>query len=222
MHDGTDPDLLTFLSRPGFGSFASDTTRKRNLNAFIQCFDTGTAPVVGYTRTVRAANLAASTADWSVLEAQAVATASDLVVRLLENGARRGFVYRPSTNDYLGDQTALAPLTRTALEAKITAGATATIMGVPRTSGQRLGIDRNGNGIPDGDEPLPSLAISLAVSAPLLAWPAAGAGHVLEFTTSLSLPNWQPVTEPRGTSGSSINVADPAAGTQRFYRLRRP
>lgn len=222
MHDGTDPDLLTFLSRPGFGSFASDTTRKRNLSAFIQCFDTGTAPVVGYTRTVRAATLAASAADWSVLEAQAVASASDLVVRLLENGTRRGFVYRPSTNDYLGDQAALAPLTRTALEAKITAGATATIMGVPRTSGQRLGIDRNGNGLPDGDEPLPSLGISLAVSAPLLAWPAAGAGHVLEFTISLNPPNWQPVTEPRGTSGSNINVADPTAGTQRFYRLRRP
>jgi hypothetical protein len=44
----------------------------------------------------------------------------------------------------------------------------------------------------------------------------------LEFTISLNPPNWQPVTEPRGTSGSNINVADPTAGTQRFYRLRRP
>ena len=222
MHDGADPDIHTFLSRPGFGSFASDTTRKRNLSAFIQCFDTGTAPVVGYTRTVRAATLTASAADWSVLEAQAVATASDLVVRLLENGARRGFVYRPATNDYLGDQAALAPLTRAALEAKITAGATATIMGVPRTSGQRFGIDRDGNGILDGDEPLPRLDIALAVGPPLLAWPSAGAGHVLEFTNSLNPANWQPVTEPRGTSGLNINVADPTADLQRFYRLRRP
>ena len=222
MHDGQEPDFVSFLTRPVFGSFATDLTRKRNLSAFMQCFDTGTAPAVGHTRTVRAATLAASAAEWSVLEAQAAAIYSDLVVRLLENGGRHGFVYRPATNDYLGDQAALGPLTRAALEAKIAAGATATIMGTPRTSGPRLAIDRNGNGIPDGDEPLPQLGLTFAASAPLLAWPAAAAGHVLEFTDALNPPNWQPVTEPRGTAGPNLNVPDPTAGPRRFYRLRQP
>ncbi len=222
MHDGTDPDIVAFLSRPAFDTFATDTTRKRNLSAFIQCFDTGTAPAVGHTRTVRAATLAASTGDWSALETQVAAIYCDLVVRLLENGARRGYVYRPATNDYLSDQAASGPVTRAALEAKIAAGATATIMGVPRTCGPRLAIDRNSNAILDGDEALPPLGLTFAASAPLLAWPAAGAGHVLEFTDALNPPNWQPVTEPRTTAGPTLNVPDPAAGPQRFYRLRVP
>ena len=31
---------------------ATDTTRKNNLSAFVECFDNGTAPAVGYTRTL--------------------------------------------------------------------------------------------------------------------------------------------------------------------------
>ncbi len=226
VHDGSNPDIFTFLSHPVFGSFAADTTRKRNLAAFVQCFDTGTAPAVGYGRTVSAATLAASGADWSLLEAQAAATvsgiSSNLVVRLLENGERHGLLYRPATNDYLSDQAALGALTRAALEAKVAAGASVTIMGTPRGSGQRLAIDRDGNGIPDADEPTPRLDLSIAAGTPQLAWPAAAAAHVLEFTDSLNPPNWQPVTQPRGTVGSAINVPDPTAGPRRFYRLRRP
>src|SRR5437763_16016516 len=58
VHDGTDPSLFTFLSRPVFGTFANNTTIKNNLSAFVQCLDTGTAPCVGYSRTVTPANFA--------------------------------------------------------------------------------------------------------------------------------------------------------------------
>ena len=222
MHDGMSPDFLAFLSRPVFGTFAADTTRKRNLNAFMQCFDTGTAPAVGYTRTVGAATLAASTADWSLLESQTAANNSEMVVRLLENGERHGFVYRPATNDYLSDQAGLGPFTRAALEAKIAAGATLTIMGAPRTSGQRLSVDRDGDALLDADEPMPRLDISFAPNAPQLAWPGVNAAFVLEFTDSLAPANWQPVTEPRISAGASVNVLDPTVGAQRYYRLRKP
>ena len=226
MHDGNEGDLVNFLSQPFFGGFAADTARKRNLSAFMQCFDTGTAPAVGYTRTVRAETLAASAADWSVLETQAVPTASvhssDLVVRLIQGSERHSFVFRPATNDYASDQAGFGPLTRAALEAKVAAGATLSLMGVPRTSGQRIARDRNGNGILDADELLPRLEIALAAGVPQLAWPVAGAGHVLEFTDSLDPPNWRPVTSPRTSAGSAILVSDPAPGQQRFYRLRRP
>ena len=220
-HDGMEPDFITFLSRPVFGSFSNDTARKRNLSAFLNCFDTGTAPAVGRTRTITAATLAAGGADWSLLESQ-VAANSDLVIRLFENGERHGFVYRAATNDYLGDQTGFGPLTRAALEAKIAAGATLTAMGVPRTSGQRLGVDRDGDAILDADEPMPRLDLAFPTNAPQLAWPAVDAALVLEFTDSLAPPNWQPVTEPRIPAGASVNVLDPTAGTQRYYRLRKP
>ena len=221
-HDGGEPDSATFLSRPFFVMFAADTVRKKNLAAFMQCFDTGTAPAVGYTRTLTSATLAGSGADWSLLEAQAAASNSDLVIRLLENGERHGFVYRVATNDYLGDQTGLGPFTRAALEAKIAAGATLTVMGAPRTSGQRLGVDRDGDAILDADEPMPRLDLSFAANTPQLAWPVAEATLVLESSDSLSPPDWRPVTEPRTVSGPSVNVLDPAIPAQRFYRLRKP
>jgi YVTN family beta-propeller protein len=222
VHDGQAPDLMSFLSRPVFGTFANDTTRKRNLNAFVQCFDTGTAPSVGYTRTVTSATLAGSSADWSVLEAQAVAASCDLVVKLFDANGRRGFVYRPGTNDYLPDRAALAPVTRAAIETMITNGATASVMGVPPTSGQRLGVDRDGDTVRDGDEPMPALGIASASGTPQLAWPAADSALVLEFSNSLTPANWQPVTEPRAAAGGSIQVLDPGAGTRRYYRLRQP
>ncbi len=220
-HDGIEPDFIAFLSRPVFGTFSNDTTRKRNLSAFLNCFDTGIAPAVGYTRTITATTLANGGADWSLLESQVPAN-SDLVIRLLENGERHGFVYRPATNDYLGDQTGLGPLTRAALEAKIAAGATLTAMGTPRTSGQRLGVDRDGDAILDANEPMPRLDLAFPTNAPQLAWPAVDVALVLEFTDSLAPPNWQPVTEPRIPAGASVNVLDPTADTQRYYRLRKP
>ena len=221
-HDGVDPDFATFLSRPVFGSFATDTLRKRNLSAFLQCFDTGIAPAVGQTRTVTAATLAAGSADWSVLEAQVIAGFSDLVIRLVENGERRGFVYRAATNNYPGDKAALGPLTRAVLEAKVAAGATLTFMGVFRNTGQRIAIDRDGDAVLDGDEPMPRLDISLSSTLPQLAWPLAEAALVLEYSDTLTSPNWQPVTQPRASSGASVNVLDPTIGPQRYYRLRKP
>ena len=236
MHDGQQSSLVSFFSRPFFGMFASDLTRKRNLSAFMQCFDTGTAPGVGYVRTFNTATLASVGSDWTTLESQAAALAypfgdaniyTDLAIRLVHGGQRHGFVYRPATNDYLSDQTGLGPFTRSALETFIAANsATATIMGTPRPiygdSGRRLGVDRNGNSILDADEPLPELAISFPATVPQLTWPVANAGLVLEYTDSLTSPDWHPVTEARASAGASLNVIDATVNTQRYYRLRKP
>ena len=224
VHDGTDPDLFTFLTRPVFGTFASNTTIKNNLNAFVLCLDTGTAPAAGYGRTVNASTLAASAADWTLLESQAaVANTIDLVVRGRFNGKRHSFRYRPATNDYVSDQTGLGPFTRAALQNAITSGgAVLTLLGTPPGGGQRLGVDRDGDAIADSDEPMPPLALTLPAGTPQLAWPAAQSSLVLEFTDSLSSPNWQPVTDPRVIAGPSVLVQDPAGGLQRYYRLRVP
>ena len=222
-HDGVDPDLFTFFTRPVFGSFAANTTVKRNISAFVLCFDTGTAPATGYGRSVRAANLAASTADWTTLEAQASAQNIDLVLRGIFNGKRHGFRYRPETNDYVSDQTGLGPFSRVDLQNAITAGnATLALNGVPPGDGVRSAIDRDGNGIPDADESLPGLALTRPAGTPQLAWPAAKPALVLEFTDTLTPPNWQPVTAPRSIGGGSVLVPDTTAGAQRFYRLREP
>jgi hypothetical protein len=227
-HDGIDPNMSTFLSRPVFGDFAQNTdtarTIRRNLDAFMQCFDTGTAPAVGHTRTVRATTLASAGAEWTVLVAQAEAGAADLIVRLVENGVSHGFVYRPATNDYLADKTGLGSLTRADLEQRIASGGTLTLMGVPSGSGDRMGIDRDGDSILDGDEvlPLPVLAIAFADGLPRLSWYDTHPSLILEFSDELAPPNWQPLNQPRLISAGVASMIDPAPGTRRFYRLRRP
>ena len=223
VHDGQAPDLPTFLSSPVFGSFAAPTpaggTIRANLNAFMLCIDTGTAPVVGQSRT---GSVAAMSADWTTLSTQSsVAGTGDLIVQGVAEGRRRSFRYRPGTNDYVSDQTGYGPFTRTQLEAKISAGAVLTILVVPPGMGARA-IDRNANGIPDGDEPLPALAVTLVAGSPQLAWPAANSSLVLEYSNSLSSPLWQPVLESRANNGSNVQTLDPGAGAIRFYRLRRP
>ncbi|MDQ2659886.1 MAG: hypothetical protein M3Y03_05650, partial [Verrucomicrobiota bacterium] len=154
-HDGTDPSIFRFLTRPVFVNFRNDVTRKNNLSAFLMCFETGVAPAVGYTRTVSGLNLndSATNADWTLLQGQAVAGNADLIVKGTIDGKRHGLVYQPGSNNYKSDQTGLGPFTQTELKAKIQSGDTLSLMGVPPGSGTRMGIDRDLDGELDGDGP---------------------------------------------------------------------
>jgi len=222
-HDGLDPTLFVFLSRPVFGTFAGDTTRKNNLSAFVQCFDTGMAPAVGYTRTLTAANVNLTTIsnDWALLESQSP-TNIDLVVKGTIDGRRRGLLYQPGPGNYKADTTNLTTFTRAELVTKILAGDTLTVMGVPPGSGQRMAIDRNLNGILDGDEPLPSLQITAAGSGSLLSWPASAAGFILEESASLNPVTWTASTNEIGIA-NGFNYATNAPGSgAKFFRLRMP
>lgn len=224
IHDGTEPSLLTFLSRPVFGSFATDAVRKANLNAFVQSFDTGTAPAVGYTRTINSNNVSQASVsnDWSLLEAQAIGgTNIDLIVKGVIDGQQRGFVFVTASNLYRSDKQLDTPLTRSNLVAKILAGGSITLMGVPPGTGVRAGINRNLDALLDGDEPLPSLRIARAVPNALIAWPTNAAGFVLETATALPTTNWTAETSLRGMAGSEFNVTNASTLSNRFFRLKK-
>jgi DNA-binding beta-propeller fold protein YncE len=224
-HDGVDPSLLVFLSRPVFGSFATDTTRKANLNAFVQCFDTGTAPAVGYSRTVNSTNVNTTSIsnDWSTLESQAVGGANiDLVVKGTLDGVRHGLLFQPGAGNYKPDTTNLTTLTRSQLVAKIQAGDTLTVMGVPPGAGQRMGIDRNSDGVLDGDVPPPQLQIAQAGSNAVLNWPLSAAGFNLETTPNLSPVTWSNVTDPVEIVGLQNFLTNTPSGGAKFFRLRLP
>ena len=152
-HDGVDPTLFAFLSQSVFGSLSTDTVRKTNVAAFVQCFDTGTAPAIGYTRTVSAANLNDATlaSDWSVLQSQAALGNIDLIAKGTIDGQPRGLLYDPATSTYRSDKTGVGPFSRSDLQAKIQAGDTLSVTGVPAGSGVRMAIDRDLNGQLDGD-----------------------------------------------------------------------
>ena len=223
IHDGEDPSLFAFLSRPVFGVFANDSVVKSNLSAFVQCLDTGMAPAVGYMRTLAATSINAASAsnDWNVLEAQAVSgTNINLVIKGTIDGVSRGFIYQPASANYKPDTTNLTAMTRAQLRAKVLAGDTLTVMGVPVGTGTRIGTDRNLNGILDGDEPAPSLRIVWVNPNTIVAWPTNASGYVLERTVQLPATNWMPDTSLRGLIGSDFTITNLPSPTNLFFRLR--
>jgi len=222
VHDGIDDTLFNFLTRPVFGTFRTNTTIKNNLEAFVLCFDTGTAPAVGYTRTVTASNITslAVRGDWTLLERQAVSNSVQLIVKGTIDGRVRGFLYDRFGNTYLPDSTNVAAMTRAQLEAKISAGDTLTVMGVPPGTGQRMGIDRNLDGVLDGDTPPPLLAIARANPNLLISWSTNAAGFVLERADDVSSTNWRIDTSRRGIVGPSFQVTNSAGSNRLYFRLR--
>ena len=224
VHDGQDPDLFTFLSRPVFGIFATNTVIKRDIEAFVQCFDTGTAPAVGYGRTIAPSNVDSGSIsnDWNLLETEArKLTNINLIAKGTVDGKLRGLLYDPTANNYRADKTGVGPFTRAQLRSKILAGDTLTFTGVPPGSGYRLGIDRNQDGVLDGDAPQPSLGIALAGSSAIVAWPTNANGFLLERASVLPAPAWSPDTNLRGINGSKFNVTNSVAETNAlFFRLR--
>lgn len=170
-HDGMFPTLFSFLSIAVFGNVTNDAVKKNNLQAFMLCFDTGVAPAAGYGRSIRQANAsqAAVTNDVTLLQGQAV-TNIDLIGKGLIDGMLRGLLYQPGPNNYKTDKTGIGPFTWAQLQAKALAGnAQFTLMGVPRLSGQRMGIDRNLDGTLDGDEVITNPVQNYGTSSPACA-----------------------------------------------------
>lgn len=221
-HDGIFPDVTTFLQRPFFGPVTPD--RKANLNAYLLCFDTSMAPAVGYTRTLTSANVTfpVVTSEWALLESQAaIGTNLNLIVKGTIDGRRRGLLYQPASATYRLDSTNSAALTHVQLLAKIQAGDIVTIMGVPFGSGQRMGIDRNLNGVLDRDEPLPALQIAPAGENVVLSWPASAVGFGLE--TSDTVPGmWTNVMDVVESVGGMNFVTNASSSSAKVFRLRLP
>jgi hypothetical protein len=220
-HDGAIPNLQTFLSQPVFSAIRNNTSVKNNLGAFVQCFDTGTAPAVGYTRTASAANVNSLSLsnDWNLLESQAAISNIDLIIKGTIDGNLHGALYQPALGTYRLDSVQVPALTRTQLQTKILAGDTVTLMGVPPGSGVRMGIDRNQDGVLDADTPPPALNITQRNGQTLISWPYGAAGFALESSPTLSPPNWTAVSNAvEISSGLNIVTNTPGAGA-RFYRL---
>lgn len=152
-HNGSFNDVFALLSAPGvFGVLETDTQAKLDLSAFVQSFDTGMAPAVGYSRTLTGASIDAALLDWIVLQGQAAAGNIELIVKGTVQGQRRGLLYVPQSNHYITDKSSDPPLRFAQLYALVKqSGDTLTVMGVPPGSGRRMGIDRNLDGTLDSN-----------------------------------------------------------------------
>lgn len=153
--NGSNSTLIQVLDQPVLGGFTNNPQAQLDVAAYILSFDTGSVPAVGYTRTVTAANVTADptiAADWATLQSQATAANIDLICQGTIQGQLHACLYQPATNNYTTDTTGLGPFTQAQLISFVQAGDTLSVMGVPPGSGVRFAIDRNHDGIKDGDQ----------------------------------------------------------------------
>jgi DNA-binding beta-propeller fold protein YncE len=131
-HDGNVSVASDLLNLPFFRYTAQ---QKTDMIAYLLCFDTGTAPAVGYTITLTAANVLNQKEqnDWATLQSQAAGRDIDLIARGTIQGHVHGLLYQPSQNNYISDNNAL--YTQAQLEAFIEGGDTLSFMGVYPGSG---------------------------------------------------------------------------------------
>jgi hypothetical protein len=131
-HDGNISTAADLLGEP---IFHYTSQQKTDMTAYLLCFDTGTAPAVGYTITLTAANVngRSEQKDWATLQSQASAANIDLIVRGTIQGQIHGLLYQPVSNDYISDTKAV--YTQAQLQAFITNGDTLSFMGVYRGTG---------------------------------------------------------------------------------------
>lgn len=152
LHDGTEDTLFNMLRRSIFTNLNDE--QRRDLEEFLLAFDTGMAPAVGLQLTVNAENKnsQAVTERIALLVAQAAQGNCDVIVTGLYRQARRGFFY-VGDNQFKSDRPGEPNLTLEALTGNLSKGEALTFMGVMRGTGQRLSIDRNGDGTLNGDAP---------------------------------------------------------------------
>jgi len=145
-HDGAIAGLSNQASQSSFGPFDGDLALDESVEAFELCFDTGTPPATGYSRTLTAATVTSGPAqsDWNTLQTVATAGSVDLVANGTIQGQIHALLFQPATNNYESDTAGLGPFTQAQLTAFIQGGDTLTVMGVPAGTGAtRLTSSRN-------------------------------------------------------------------------------
>jgi DNA-binding beta-propeller fold protein YncE len=174
FHDGSVDTLfrfhstILFLQRPpgtisprdpgnpeGIPLTPQGFQERKNLEAFMLAFDSNLKPIVGQQATLHAQNGAALAARLALMEAQAEAvdpatglTHCDLVAR----SGGRGYLYRGG-GLWRPDRAGEPPLPGAALRALARRPqGEVTFTCVPPGSGVRIGLDRDGDGVFDGDE----------------------------------------------------------------------
>ena len=155
IHDGTFDTVANFLRMDGFifpgNTEADKDVVRRQLHHYVMSFDTGMAPAVGRQVTVAGEPSADDRQLLKVLEIRSAAEECDLTVRVWEGKAQRGWLYRDYA--YHGDRRDEKPVELDGLLGRYrSSGEPMTFTCVPPGDGRRSALDRELNGILDGDK----------------------------------------------------------------------
>jgi hypothetical protein len=119
---------MDFLNGASFANYSKSD--KEDIAAYEMCFDTGTAPAVGYTQTLTAANVSSAPVQsaWALLQSQAAAGNNDLIGRGTINKQLTGLLYQPASGTYVSNTNAV--YTQQQVQTFVEGGDTMSIMGV--------------------------------------------------------------------------------------------
>eukprot|EP00913_Durusdinium_trenchii_P028393 g26621.t1 len=152
--DGSKDDLMTFLNKSHrFVAFTAD--EKQALQRFLFAFPTETPPIVGFTRTIDMSKHKSVSMlnDIQLLVAQAERRSCDLIVKGILDQNRVGFAYNAAIKKFIPDHKRLRPVSLSQLMNLLRKrNAILTFMAVPTGSGERLGVDRDSDGVLNGDD----------------------------------------------------------------------
>ncbi|ANM31664.1 hypothetical protein ABI59_22040 [Acidobacteria bacterium Mor1] len=191
LHDGSIPDLLTFMASRKFGFDAANSQAVHDVAAFMLSFPTGVKPSVGHTVTVPAGAAPTGTADQESRIAlllqlgdfELIQRHCDLTASTLMGGEVRRLRY-----SLLEWRTDLAGEKMTTEELRTQAEGPISFFCVPVGDGPRLGGDRDIDGSLDGND--------CAVTNPDL-WAAPGYANQIVFASRTSL-SWSDVGATAG------------------------
>lgn len=137
--------------------FFLEPTLFRQVREYFIAFPTESPPILGQQLSVSETNVSSTQARMDLLMSQAKVTTPfpycDLVVQAPEAGGQQAWLYDRSSQRFIPDNSNQPELDEAAMRARITAADTAYLMTcMPWGSGQRLALDRDGDGLLNGDE----------------------------------------------------------------------
>jgi hypothetical protein len=174
LHDGSIDTMFRFhnavvfnqcipgfgcINNGGFANGAAGDPLRRQVESFMFVFDSSLAPIVGQQVTLTSTSGADAGNRIDLLIDQAETDyfpgtkSCDLVVKGTVAGEARGWLYDPASNAFMSDRVVEGLVSDAGLRSFAdVAGQELTYTCVPPGSGERIGIDRDDDGIRDGDE----------------------------------------------------------------------
>jgi len=155
LHDGSVDSPLRFLNATLF-SFGGGDLQRQQVEQFLFAFDSNLKPVVGQQVTSTSTNKMVTDPRVDLLIARAAAGDSDLVVKGDSGGEARGWLL--SGSSFESDKAAEPPLSEAQLRDLVQTGSELTFTAVPPGTGSLYGIDRDEDGVLDGDDVCPAIS----------------------------------------------------------------
>ncbi len=163
LHDGSVDTIKTFV---GGGVFSLTNQEENDLQQFLLAFPTDLAPIVGQQVTIGPANFGNGDVNGRIalINAQAgvafgskvlggAVTECDVIVKTVEGGVEKGY-YSASGGTYTPDDNGpnISEATLRAKANPVGNAQTLTYTAVPPGSGERMGVDRDEDGLGNGVE----------------------------------------------------------------------